>query len=376
MEKEEITDLLKTLCGIPSPSNHEEKRAEFCRNFFFQCGACDVSVDDALNVRCLIKGVGGEDGKRPIIVFMAHTDTVFPDDEPMPYRVSDGKIYCPGVGDDTANLALLLLVARGILRDNLRPRDKDILIVCDAGEEGLGNLKGSRAIMRDYGNRVEEFYAVDGTVLMYCDSAVGSHRYEITVTTEGGHAYGSFGNRNAIYYMSSLITDLYQIKLDSDGLVTYNVGLISGGTSVNTIADTATCLYEYRSNEKADLAFLKNHLFALANAYRAKGIGVSLKLIGERPCSKKIGKKKFYKMMDREIQVLAYYFKGAYDDPEIFEYKHPGSTDCNIPLSMGIPAISFGCYLGAGAHTRTEWVAEESLLPGFYALNDIVRSYF
>lgn len=129
-----------------------------------------------------------------VIVFMAHTDTVFPDREPMPYHEENGRMFCPGIGDDTANLAVLLMLARYVLTRGLRSR-YTVVFAANSCEEGLGNLKGSFQLMKDYGSRTVEVVSFDGYYSGVANDAVGSTRYEVTVRTEGGHSFGNFGNR-------------------------------------------------------------------------------------------------------------------------------------------------------------------------------------
>ena len=154
--EEETLKLIEEMCVIPAPSGKEEKRAEFCKNWLTKNGAKGVYIDSALNV---IYPVGCE-GKDDIIVFMAHTDTVFPDLEPMPCKRDEEYIYSPGVSDDTASVAVLMMVARYIAQNNL-VAPCGILIVANSGEEGLGNLKGSRQLMKDFADRVKEVYTFD-----------------------------------------------------------------------------------------------------------------------------------------------------------------------------------------------------------------------
>lgn len=266
--KQQALDLLIELAQIPAPSNHEEKRAEFCASWLRRQGADGVYIDDALNV---IYPIGCTDNN-PIAVFMAHSDVVFPDTTPLPLCIEDGRIKCPGVGDDTANVVALLMTAKYIAEKKLTPANCGVLLVVNSGEEGLGNLKGSRKIMENFGDRIVEFITFDGSVNAIVNRAVGSRRYCIGIDTEGGHSYGAFGNRNAIAYLASLINTLYTIKVPSMGKTTYNVGTISGGTSVNTIAQHAEMLYEFRSDEREALNIMEQHLNAAIEFYRAKGI--------------------------------------------------------------------------------------------------------
>ena len=363
--RQEAYDLLLEFAQIPAPSHQEEKRAEYCRNWLERQGAEGVYIDDALNV---IWPVGCTE-ENDLVVFMAHSDVVFPDTQPLPLKVADGRIYCPGIGDDSANVAALLLAAKYIAENNLKPKDKGLLIVVNSCEEGLGNLKGSRKIMTDFGHRIREFVSLDGQQQGGVSRAVGSKRYRIEIETEGGHSYGAFGNRNAIAYLASLIDTLYTVKVPEIGKTTYNVGTISGGTSVNTIAQHAEMLYEFRSDERDALAIMERHLNAAIDFYRTKGIAVTVTLVGDRPCAAPVDETKMQDMMDRASEAA----RRWYGHGLTFG---PGSTDCNVPLSMGVPAICVGCYTGNGAHTREEYVEIDSLLPGLRFAFDLILHHF
>lgn len=362
---DEAYELLLTLAQIPAPSNHEEKRAEFCKNWLIDNGAEGVYIDEALNVVYPINC----EGDNPITVYMAHSDVVFPDTDPLPLKVEDGKIFCPGIGDDTANAVALLAVAKYIANHKPSLDGEGVLIVINSGEEGLGNLKGSRKIMEDFGSRTKEFITFDGSLKSIINRAVGSKRYRISIETEGGHSYSAFGNRNAIAYLASLIDTLYTIKVPNRGKTTYNVGLISGGTSVNTIAQNAEMLYEFRSDDREDLSEMENHLMAALEFYRTKGIMVNCELLGNRPCGKEIDEEKENALISRTAEAIKTYYGS---EPVL----RSASTDCNIPLSMGIPSICTGCIIGAGAHTRGEWVAIDSLNPGLKVAFEMVLHHF
>lgn len=209
---EENTDLmyqmLKELCAIPAPSHHEEKRAQYCKEWLEKIGAEGVYIDDALNV---IYPINCENSNQ-ITVFVAHTDTVFPDTEPMPYREEDGKIFCPGVGDDTESVVAMLLSAKFLLENNIVPED-GVLFVCNSCEEGLGNLKGTRQIFKDFEGRIKQFISFDSRMYFASDRCAGSHRYEVEVSTEGGHSYQAFGNENAIHAISKMVAEIYRLQV-------------------------------------------------------------------------------------------------------------------------------------------------------------------
>jgi len=363
---DELYDLIVTMCKIPAPSNHEEKRAEFCREWFEAMGAKNVYIDDALNVIYPM----GLDEHEELSMYIAHTDTVFPDLEPMNVVRDGDKLCCPAVGDDTANLAALMMVAKYVTEFGLKPKT-GIVFSANSGEEGLGNLKGVRKLMETYGNRTREFVSFDGGLSSIVTRAVGSERYRVEVLTEGGHSFSAFGNRNAIYYLSQMISQLYSIKVpvNGDSKTTFNVGKIEGGTSVNTIAQQAEMMYEYRSNDAGCLAQMREFFNAVIESYRKMGITVNVELIGERPCMGDVDEARQTVLRDKCTEVL-----------EAVTGKKPnygsGSTDCNIPWSIGVPSACFGVYRGRGAHTREEYIEVSSLKQGIIAAAMLILDNF
>ena len=297
---------------------------------------------------------------------MAHTDVVFPDETELPLKVENGRICCPGVGDDTACLVCVLLAAKYtalMIKESklnqIRPEtEPGLIFVCNSGEEGLGNLKGVKKICEDYGSRMNTFCTFDGSLEHLVDEAVGSNRYKVTVRTQGGHSFGNFGNDNAIEKLAGIIEKLYQIKVPEGGKTTYNVGTISGGTSVNTIAQEASMLYEFRSDRKVNLAYMEEKFEAAVNEAKAAGLNITYEILGIRPCSGDVDKERQAHLLERAkaaVETVTGICPGV----------GSGSTDCNIPLSMGIPSVCVGCYSGAGAHTREEYVEEASLPLGY-----------
>ena len=335
---EDIKRIIRDLCAIPAPSHHEEKRAEYCKAWFRANGFEDVEIDEALNVVCRYQVTDEND----LVVFMAHTDTVFPDTEPMPFREDEKKMYAPGVCDDTANLAVMMVSARYFVQRRLRAKC-GLLFVANSCEEGLGNLKGSRRIVQDYGSRIREFYTFDGTNLRrVVTSAVGSHRYRVTVRTEGGHSYGAFGNRNAIYYLSSII---------------------------NTIAQEASMLCEYRSNDRECLETMRVFFEKTFEAYRAMGVEVEVTLVGDRPCGGDVPQEKLDALIARADSAV----RELFDAEPIHG---PSSTDANIPLAAGIPAICVSAAVGRGCHTRQEEIDLDQLPNGAKLSMRLMQEYF
>ncbi len=361
---EEIYSLLETLCKIPAPSHKEEKRAEFCKNWFDSIGAKGAYIDEALNVVLPINCEGSDE----ITVFVAHTDTVFPDLEPMPYEDDGEIIRCPGVGDDTASLVELMLTAKYFVQNNIEVKN-GIMFVANSCEEGLGNLKGTRQIMKDYAGRVKQFVSIDNSKLNgISNRCVGSHRYEVEVKTPGGHSFAAFGNKNAIAELSKMVNEIYSIEVPQkeDTKTTYNVGIISGGTSVNTICQDAKMLCEYRSNDVECLEIMKDKFEKIFENACSEDVEVIVTKIGDRPCAKAVDPVAFAKLQDVCVEVLT-----KVSGKEV-EFKS-SSTDCNIPLHLGVPAICIGGYEGGKAHTREEWLYKASLPKGLESVMRIAH---
>ena len=275
--------------------------------------------------------------------------------------------HCPGVGDDTANLAVLMVCAR-YFREHLPAGRRGILFVANSGEEGLGNLKGSRKIVETFGSRIREFVSLDSACMnRLVTKAVGSHRYKVTVRTEGGHSFARFGNRNAIHSLASMITLLYSVKVPevNGSKTTYNVGIISGGTSVNTIAQNAEMMYEYRSDDRSCLEKMEKLFKSTVETFRATGVEVEVEKIGDRPCGGAVDEVRLQALRDR-------YRASVLETVGLEVFTASSSTDCNIPLSQGIPAICFGVCRSAGAHTLEEKLDITSLRDGCRLLLDFL----
>lgn len=392
----ELILLLSQLCKIPAPSGQEEKRAAFiqnwlCREYAVSLKNSAVFTDTANNVLVLFQPQSSE----PMPLFMAHTDTVFPDTEALPCRFSCEnteklldfiepfdlqtansitKIHSPGVGDDTACAAILMLFLK-YYKEQLLALGKPLLFAFNSCEEGLGNLKGCRQIMKDYGHRICHVTSFDGGVNGICNHAVGSLRYELTLHTKGGHSYNDFGNRNAIQAMCELIQQLYQMPLPPTGRNTYNVGTIQGGTSVNTIAQSCSCLFEYRSDTKEHLETMKNYFLQTIKDRQEKNPDICLDfhLVGERPCMGDVDPAAQQWLTDLASASIRKISDTASDlsaDSTVTIPIGAGSTDCNIPLSLGIPAICFGGLLGGGVHTREEYVTVSLLMQEGFIMED------
>ncbi len=356
INREKTLDIVRDLCHIPAPSFGERGRAEYCKAWLEGIGAKGVYIDKVNNVifpyNC--------EGSQEMTVIAAHTDTVFPDTESYPeYKEDEKCIYCPGVGDDTASVAVLMMTAKYLIENNIKP-ENGILFVCNSCEEGLGNLVGIRQLMKDFGDRVKQFITFDATIGKYTYISVGSHRYEVEVRTEGGHSYGKFGNKNAIHALSEIITEIYSIDIPrKDGAkTTLNVGSIEGGTSVNTIAQNAKMLCEYRSNDRECLEIMRQNFMRIFEGAKNENVQVIVKTVGERPCKGEVNTVIEKKLIDSYANAV----KMTVGDDVVASLS---STDANIPMSMGIASICVGVHQNFGtSHRREEYLEKESVVSG------------
>ena len=348
---EEQCQLLRELGRIPAPTRQEERRAAFCRDWLLAQGARDVVIDEAKNVICPIGPREGE-----LTVFAAHTDVVFPDTEPLPLREENGRLYAPGIGDDSANLVNLLMGTKYLLQSGT-PLRRGLLAVANACEEGLGNLDGTKALFAAYGDRIGAFYSFDCHMGQCVERAVGSHRWRVLCRTRGGHSYSDFGRPNAIEILCRLVERLYAQQLPEEAKTTFNVGRFEGGSTVNSIAQEASLLYEFRSVSQACLERMEESFRRILEDCRGRDWSLETELLGVRPGSGPVDPERLRAMTAASCAAIRAYCGDPLD-------LSPRSTDSNVPLSMGIPANTLGTVRGGLSHTREEWIELDSLTPG------------
>ncbi|WP_421937866.1 M20/M25/M40 family metallo-hydrolase [Phenylobacterium sp.] len=346
-----------TLTEIPAPPFKEEKRARAYMEMLKAHGLSDVEMDAEGNVMGLRRGTGKPGGN--IVVIAAHLDTVFPEEVSVKVRREGTKLHAPGVGDDTHSLAVLLGYIRALDAAKIKT-NKDILFVGNVGEEGPGDLRGSRYIFTKgkYKDRIAAFFSMDGTSAARVTSgAVGSRRYRVTFRGPGGHSYGAYGLVNPMAAMGATVVEMNKIKTPAKPKTTYMTSVVGGGTSVNSIPDAIWLEVDMRSESKDELAKIDGQFLQIVegavsaeNAARSTAAGkisAEVKLIGDRPTGNT--------REDAEIvQMTAAAVRGAGYTPIL----GAGSTDSNVPISLGIPAVTIGSGAGGGgrAHAVDEWI--------------------
>lgn len=348
---EEIVELTE----IPAPPFKEEARARAMAEKFRAAGLKDVTIDAEGNVLGLRPGT---DPKAKLVAIAAHLDTVFPEGTPIKVTREGTRLAAPGVGDDTRGLAALLAYVRALDAGKVATR-APILFVADVGEEGRGDLRGVRYLftkgpMKD---RIGAFISVDGSGMAHVTTGgVGSKRYRVTFKGPGGHSYGAFGIVNPMAAMAGAITDLYKIDLPAKPRTTYSASVVGGGTSVNAIPDRAYVDVDMRSESAESLAALeKRFLTIVADAVTAENAARSTRegkvsaepeVIGDRPAGSTPADAALVKSTAAAVRAFGY--TPAFG---------AGSTDANLPMSLGIPAVTIGSGGSGGrGHSVDEWI--------------------
>lgn len=345
-----VTDQQIRLTEIPAPEFDESRRGAALKELFASSGL-QVRVDKIGNVI----GERGGSNTKSVILISAHLDTVFPPDTDVHVKRTGARIYVPGISDNGAGLAALVGLARALSESRVRT-EKTIVLAGDVGEEGEGNLRGIRALIDAYGSRLAAVIALDGPSTDHITTqAIASHRWEVTITGPGGHSWSDFGVPNPITAISRGIVRFSSVSLPDNPRSTYNFGVIDGGTSVNSIPSRAVAKVDLRSEDERELTRLERSLReamqsgmndeisatqsvrdALQISFRSLGIRPAGKLPDDSPLLATI------RSVDR--------FLGNRSRLE------RSSTDANIPLSLGIPAVAIGGGgKGGGSHTLDEW---------------------
>lgn len=354
-----ICDLTEAVCLIPAPSYHEERRAEFVAEQLRARGLA-AEIDEIGNVVARRKGRG----RAKSLLLAAHTDTVFPIDTELSVRRDNGKMIGPAIGDNSLAVASLIHLAT-ILDQAQIETPGDVLFAANVGEEGLGNLRGIRALCDRYGNELGGVIAIEGhNVGRVTHGAVGSKRIRVTIEGPGGHSWGAFGQPSAIHELGLIVGDIARIDVPSEPKTTFNVGIIQGGISVNTIAPSATAVVDMRSVDPGALAELASKVESIVNRRRTEQIATKIDILGERPAGSTQASAKIVRAATGILRQLG-----------IEPMLNASSTDANIPISRGIPAICIGLTRGSGAHRVDEMIEVGPIEQGVVQLGLLVAAF-
>ncbi len=351
---ERILEEAVRICQIPSPTFDEGERAAYVRERFDALRLKDVAIDVAGNVRGRRPGRGTGPG----VAVVTHTDTVFPRGTDLTLRREPGRLAAPGLGDNSVSIASALAIIEA--RDTAGvSTGGDLYFAATTCEEGLGDLKGMRAYMQDVGGRVGTVVIVDGlTPGQIVHEAVGSRRYKVTYAARGGHSWNHFPAPSAIHILGRAIADISRIEVPTTPKTTFNVGVISGGTTVNTIASAAEMLVDMRSVDMRCLADLERTVLAIVERQAREGEGqATLDLVGDRPAG--------VIPADHPLVRLCTTVYRTFGIPTSSK---AASTEANVPLSMGIPAVCLSVTSGENEHRLDEFIETAPLATGITAL--------
>lgn len=348
-----ILDLTTELTEVPAPTNDEGERATYLEEKLTDFGYRDIKHDDLHNVYARI---AGEHVDAPGLLLAGHIDTVFPREVPISVRRTRDRLAAPGVGDNTLSVATLALLKEAFARLGVQPA-VDVYVTGNVGEEGLGDLRGMRAVVDALPN-LGGAIAIEGHSLgRVTPRAVGSRRLKVSVTGPGGHSWGDAGRPSAIHAMAKMVTDLDAISLQKDPKTSLNVGLFNAGISVNTIAPEATVVIDMRSTSAEALAHLVAEVEKRIRHVASDEITVEIEVVGERPAGEI--------PLDRGLSPIA---TEVLKTLEIEPTYDASSTDANIPISRGIPSLCIGLTTGGNAHRVDEFIRVEPLATGITQL--------
>ena len=342
------------LARIPAPPFGEAPRSEWLFQRFTSLGLHRVRRDELGNVFGLLY----DDNAAPLIGVSAHLDTVFPAGTPLESREDGSRLYAPGISDNAAGVVAMLAMVTALRNARIRPAT-NIVFIGNVGEEGEGNLRGMRHIFADpaWSHAIASLLVLDGAGTdSYVTHALGSRRFEVSFQGPGGHSWSDFGIPNPIVLLACALARFSEVEVPKSPRTTFNVGAIQGGTSVNSIPESATARVDLRSASMNELQRLEDLLreavasvwsdLPLSWRYGADGrIAFSIKLIGDRPASE-------LPADARILQVV----RAVDAHLGIKSFPRIASTDANIPLSLGREATTLGAGGdGGGAHTLREW---------------------
>ncbi|HEY0596819.1 M20/M25/M40 family metallo-hydrolase [Sphingopyxis sp.] len=358
-DHDRLVEEIVKLTEIPAPPFKEAVRAAAYRDMLTEAGLEDVEIDEEGNAMGVYRGTGPAGG--PAVMIAAHLDTVFPEGTPVKVRREGTRLHAPGIGDDTRSLAVLLAYVRAMKESGIKVK-QDIIFVGNVGEEGPGDLRGVRYLLTKgkYKDRVKAFFSMDGTdPSRIVTGGVGSKRYRITWKGPGGHSFGAFGLVNPMAAMSQTVVDFYRIPVPAKPKTTYAASVTGGGTSVNSIPNEVFMEFDMRSESPAELAKVEQAFLAIVrksvegeNATRSVKEGpvtADIKMIGDRPAGETAATQPIVQNANAIIRASGLDPKSSFS-----------STDSNLAMSLGIPAVTIGSGgEGGRAHALDEWIDVE-----------------
>ena len=356
---ERVLALAIQIQQISAPTFAEGPRAEFVRDLFTKENLEDVSMDSLGNVFARLPGK--QKKAKPLIV-SAHTDTVFPAGTKLQVREEAGRVFGPGIGDNSIGVAGLFGILWGIRGKKIQ-LTHDVWFVANVGEEGLGDLRGMRGVVERFEAEVIGYLILEGLALGHVyHRAIGVRRYRITAKTSGGHSWSDYGSPSAVHELAALVTQLTQIRLPREPRTTMNVGTIQGGTGVNVLAAEARCELDLRSEDPAVLAKTVSRVEDIILHWTREGVKIQAEVIGERPAGEVSAAHPFVTLA-----------LNCAREQELDAALTTGSTDANVPLSRGIPAVVMGITTGGGAHTLNEYIDTGPIEKGLESLARFVE---
>ena len=354
-----LLELTIQIQQIPAPTFSEEERGKFVRALFNNEGLADISTDKVGNVFGRLRG----DGDAAPLIICAHLDTVFPAEKSLRVTRRSERVAGPGIGDNSLGIAGMI----GLLW-LLRERDirlaGDVWLVATVGEEGLGNLRGMRAVADRFEDAPFAYLILEGLALGHIyHRALGIRRYRICAHTQGGHSWGHYGRPSAVHELSALIAKLTGLNLPEKPRTTLNVGTISGGTSINTIAADACLNLDLRSEDTGALTALVRDVEKIVETANKPRVRVEAEEIGRRPSGEIPASHPLVKLAEESLR-----------QQDIDPVLTIGSTDASIPLSRGYTAVCIGLTTGDGAHTVDEFIYTHPLEQGMEQLLSFVEN--
>ena len=346
---------IQRLAAIPAPSFEERERATYVAGRFREAGLAGVVIDEVDNVRGRLPGPAG-----PTLLLAAHIDTVYSRAAHEPPHRGGGRLIGSSIRDNSAGAAALVTLARALC-DARVGLPCAVELIATTGEEGLGDLRGMRYRFRSEDRRPHAVLAVDGPLGQIVHQGIAVRRFAVRFETAGGHSWSEFGAPSAIHHLATVIDRLTATSVPATPKTTFNVGVVRGGTSVNSIAASAEMLVDLRSLETGPVDRLSDILRRLVGAEERAGLRATITAVGDRPGGGIAA-----------AHPLVAAVEAGYRAWGIEPRLGAASTDANVPLALGIPAVSCGVASGGNTHAPGEWLEIESLRPGLHALAENV----